>query len=71
MKRKKTPFEIEILASMMELGFTWESLSLIVNGKPNNGHNLNKQIKEKSIGACKVIKLCEVLNLDLGEMYKL
>ena len=56
---------------MSKLGLTWEELSLTVNGIPNNGQNLSKQIKDKSIGACKFIKLCEVLNLDIGETYKL
>ena len=32
---------------------------------------LKKQIKDKSIGTCKFIKLCEALNLDIGETYKL
>lgn len=71
MKRKKTQFEIEIIAAKEELGHTWESLSSASGGKPNNGNNLNKQIANKSIGDERLEKVCEALELDFLEMYKI
>ena len=67
MKRIKSNFEVKIQKSKDELGLTWDELNELSGGSILNGHNLNGQIRRHSISRNRLLKICEVLNLDFGE----
>ena len=69
MKRKSSEFELTIQLEKRRLGLSWEELSLSIGY--NSGRNLNNAIIKGIIGDKTLVKLCQVLNLDLGEMFKL
>ena len=69
MKRKSSKFELTIQLEKRRLGLSWEELSLSIGY--NSGRNLNNAIIKGIIGDKTLVKLCQVLKLDLGKTFEL
>jgi len=65
----KSEFDITIRKAMLDLGFSWDMLAEEI--EYNTGSNLITAIRTRKLRDDFLVKLCKVLKLDLGEIFKL
>ena len=67
--KKASEFELKIQDARRRKGFTWVDLAVLVEF--NSGANLNSAVINRRINDLLLVNLCESLDLDLCEMFKL